>query len=682
MITFVHLLYMVLSGVLLIQRQRSAWYYFPALFFVNIAVLFRVTSYNGLIPVNLQWSLIPGSAIEALLMSFALADRFKVMRDEKEKAQAEAIVHKEQAIENLKKSDEIKNRFLANTSHELRTPLHGIIGLTRHMITHGVKNMEPEEKRTLELVLASAIRLSELINDILDYSSMVRGAVSFAKKPFNLARVAAESVSLLNELAEDKNIRIVNKLEGAELPYLNGDEKRVAQIFSNLLGNAIKYNSNCIVVVDAIPGNHYVNIKVSDDGNGMDEKQMETVFEPFQTSAGSSAKGVGLGLSIVRELVESHGGQIDVESRKNNGTTFSFTLPVFKVSDSEKYLATKAPAVEIIPERNITILAIDDEPINLEVYKHQLSKKYNTLTTLSAKDTEEILSDHTIDLILLDIMMPGIDGFELLNKIRKRFNSEDLPVIIVSARDQNHDLIEGLNRGANDYLVKPYDVEQLLRRIDNQLKMKETLENRNTELEKQRTDIYADLHDHLGSQMTDMKIIFNNIMEKKAIDPAFAFELRESMDRAVDTLRERIFHLEDIANFEEDFLGNLHAIFLRRYASAGRQLAFEYNEKVNQSLVSIARPQIRETLYTVTREIVTNDLKYGKGKSQWNYVHDNENILIIFEAGTVYELGRNKTGNGTHNIQRRLAEIGAVVKFGIEGDVFHMEICIPLVVND
>jgi two-component system sensor histidine kinase ChiS len=674
------LVYLVTFAWLLARGVRIARFIFPGTLVFTSGMIMWLLVLNGHLLINLwtRWGVCFGSGLEALLMSFALADRFKVSRLEKEKAQTEALVHKEQAIENLKKSDEIKNRFLANTSHELRTPLHGIIGLTKHIITTESKNLGTESRRTLELVSISAQRLNDLIHDLLDYSSMVRDKIPLDKKPFDISRIAAESVSLLTELAKDKNIEIIDNISGTLMPYVYGDEKRVLQIFNNLIGNAIKYNQNCTINLDVVPGKHYAHIILRDNGIGIDENQLKSIFEPFQTGDTKRAKGLGLGLSIVQELVENHGGRIYVESEKNIETRFNFTLPFYKQSHAKEFEGRKLSDLENKPELDKTILAVDDEPVNLEIYRHQLHRKYRVLTALSGDAADQILDSQKVDLVLLDIMMPEICGLEYLAQIRKTRNIRELPVILISARDRNEDLIEGLNRGANDYLVKPYEAEQLLIRIDNHLRIREVLALHQGELEKQRQEIYSDLHDHLGSQMTDLKIMFENIIQKKAIDPAFAPELRETMDRAVETLRERLSHMEDIANFEADFLGNLHTIFLRRYSRVERQLFFEYDEHVNRALVEHPRAVIRETLYTVTKEIVTNDLKYGFGVARWNVDSQNGSLYIIFETSTRYELNRNQTGRGTQNIQRRLAEISARAEFRIAESHFIMKIVIPL----
>ena len=677
----IHLFYLIISIRLFFLNTRASLFFVPALFFNNIGIITRVLVLNGYAPVNIftQYSHLFGVCIESVLLSFALADRINILKKEKLEAQKEAI-------ENLKKADETKEKFLAQTSHELRTPLHGIIGLVRSVLYSKENNHDSNVAQTLVLIYQSAHRLNDIINDILDYASIAQNKIKLIKAPFSVDKTAAQSVSLLSVLAKEKNIQLINNING-NLPYAYGDEKRILQVFNNLLGNAIKYNENCRVSIDGETESDFVNITVKDNGYGIDAEMLEKIFYPFETSGKNRDIGIGLGLSITKELVESHGGKIKIESSLNKGSSFSFTLPVYKhkISTPKKtHLAgnnlsrQNAGETAFFEQSENVILAVDDEPINLDIYKRQLdTQKYNLVTALSAAEAEKIMKTQKIDLILLDIMMPHVNGFEFLRRIRKKISYHELPVIIISALDQNRDLIEGLNKGANEYLVKPFHPEQLSLRIENLLKIKKAHLTKSSALKRQKKEIYADLHDHLGSKMTDLKIMFDNILEKKAIDPAFAKEMQTLINKTILSLRDRISHIEEMSNFDKDFLGNLNAMLLRRYSNAERPLSMAYEQKDNIELMKNKYSDERESLYSVFQEVTSNDLKYGEDMAHWQIKADKERFIIKFTSFTSYSLIKNKTGYGTNNIQNRLAEINAKVKFNIKENMFHLLIVLP-----
>jgi two-component system, sensor histidine kinase ChiS len=394
----------------------------------------------------------------------------------------------------LSRMDRIKDEFLANTSHELRTPLSGIIGLSESLLEGVAGPLPPKAVGDLSLVVASARRLAGLVNDILDFSLLENRDLDLQIKAVDLRSLVDVVLAVSTPLARGKGIETVNAIPPGT-PCVEGDEDRLLQIFFNLIGNAIKFTDHGEVRVTAENQGEFVEIVISDTGSGIPADQIETIFLPFEqvdSSASRAANGVGLGLAISRHLAKLHGGKLWAESTLGRGSLFHITLPV-RANPSESapprnpvapYRLPPMVPASIFPSfpgpagGSTRVLAVDDDPINLQVIRNHL--ELAGMSVITASNGQEALAlieaGQAFDLVLLDVMMPGMTGFEVCRRLRLRYSVTELPVIMLTARKRVSDLTEGLDSGANDYLGKPFAREELLARTRVQLKMLEAEE--------------------------------------------------------------------------------------------------------------------------------------------------------------------------------------------------------------
>lgn len=394
----------------------------------------------------------------------------------------------EQKNEALRQMDRLKDEFLANTSHELRTPLNGIIGLAETMLEGVGGSLEPLQQRNLALIAASGHRLATLVDDILDFAKLKHRQLVLQRKSVNMQAVADLVLTLSEPLCTGKAVRLVNAIPPT-IPSVLADENRVQQILHNLVGNAIKFSKQGEVRVSAEPRAGWLAISVADEGIGIPEALFERIFESFEQADGSIARqygGTGLGLSISKQLVALHGGQLTVTSTVGAGSCFTFTLPLAEEAAEPEPTAPR-PALAAAPllrpgseveslvaasEATYHILAVDDEPINLQVLSNLLSlRHYHVTTAASGQEALQKLETSRYDLVLLDLMMPGLSGYESCRRIRERFAASELPVILLTAKNQVVDLVEGFQAGANDYLTKPFARDELLARIRTHLRL-------------------------------------------------------------------------------------------------------------------------------------------------------------------------------------------------------------------
>ena len=385
----------------------------------------------------------------------------------------------------LREVDRIKDEFLANTSHELRTPLYGITGLAESLID-GARGEAPEAvKQDLAMIVASGRRLSHLVGDILDFSKMRHRSLVLDRRPLDLKPLVDVVLTLSRPLVETQQLALKNSVP-ADLPAAEADEKRLQQILHNLVGNAIKFTEAGLVEVSAERCDGRLSVRVSDTGIGISEDQQEKIFDAFEQADASAERrygGTGLGLAVTRQLVELHGGTLSVESTPGEGSTFSFSLPIAeREPPSPPPAAVAEPAVvePAVASAGATgtqaprseggdaghILVVDDEPVNRRVLVNQLTAAgFQVTQTASGPEALARLEVQLPDLILLDVMMPRMSGYEVCRTLRRQHPLDQLPVLFLTARSQPSDLVVGLAAGANDYLPKPIAKSELLARV-------------------------------------------------------------------------------------------------------------------------------------------------------------------------------------------------------------------------
>ncbi|MFT7520358.1 MAG: signal transduction histidine kinase/class 3 adenylate cyclase/ActR, partial [Kiritimatiellia bacterium] len=389
--------------------------------------------------------------------------------------------------EQLTELDELRDEFLAKTSHELRTPLHGIMGLAQSMM-EGTENAS--SLHDLSLIVASGRRLSNLVNDILDLSTLKKRELVVRERAMSLYDVASAVVGLAAPMALGKPVAVVNSVP-EDCPTVMADSERVEQVLLNLVGNAIKFTSHGSVEVGvdaAVDGR--VRIWVRDTGIGISNEAQGRIFSAFeQGSAGivQDYGGAGLGLSVAQELVQLHGSELVVRSELGQGSTFSFELVVTEgvVADVVRpslthravqqvlHKSDKAPRANADTGRGFHVLVVDDEPVNLQVLDNYLGRQGYRVTTASGGAQALGLIDEGLspDIVLLDVMMPGMDGFEVCRKLREDSDSGTLPVVMVTARSRSQDVVRGLQAGANDYVTKPFSSVEVAARIQTHVQL-------------------------------------------------------------------------------------------------------------------------------------------------------------------------------------------------------------------
>ena len=443
---------------------------------------------QGILPANgfTIHSVEIGLIIQAFIFSLGMLANIKKVFEDKELAQS-------QALANLRRSDELKDQLLNNTSHELRTPLHGMVGLAESILGAPEEKLSENTTRQLSLIINSGKRLDYLINDLLDLAVMRKDNLHLQLEPVTLFPLVQNVLQLLDPLLQGRSLIFQNQVPST-LPPVLADPGRLQQVLLNLLGNAIKYTESGSISVSAILENDNINIKIKDTGSGIDPEEIEKLFESFErgkTKQVQQKSGLGLGLEICRRLVEAHGGALEVQSTPGKGSVFSFMLPKAEnVAEPLKKTAKNSlpstdyhahPLVNtILPSQDKVsysehgrLLIVDDDPVNLEVIAGYLqSAEYAWTLCLSGREALTLIQDgEKFDVVLMDVMMPGLDGFECCELIRESYSKDELPILLLTALKGEADITQGFQCGANDYLTKPIQRQELLARVAAQVSL-------------------------------------------------------------------------------------------------------------------------------------------------------------------------------------------------------------------
>ena len=367
-------------------------------------------------------------------------------------------------------ANEAKTEFLSNMSHDIRTPINGIMGMT----AIALKENNPQKTNDcLNKIQGASNHLMSLINDILDMSRIERGKIEITNSNLNIIKLVEECVSIIYGQLENRNLEVAVDVEEIIHRELFGDDLHLKQVLINILGNAVKFTPDGgniwirIKETEHTSTKAWFKIEVEDTGIGMKEEFLKDIFRPFSQEASNSRttyQGTGLGMAITKNIIELMEGNISVESIYQKGSKFTVTLP-FMINSRYQGSIEKQQQKNIA---GIKILLVDDNELNLEVAKELLESEGAIITTAwngeEAVDIFDKSKESDFDLIIMDIMMPVLDGLEATRKIRslQRRDAANIPIIAMTANAFREDIQKSLDAGMNEHISKPVDIETIL----------------------------------------------------------------------------------------------------------------------------------------------------------------------------------------------------------------------------
>lgn len=502
-----------------------------------------------------------------LLYWFSHIQRLKLSYEHKKLEQERLLVKR------LTELDKLKDEFLANTSHELRTPLNGIIGLAESLLEGASGDLDQKVRYNLAMIVTSGKRLASLVDDLLDFAKLKSKGLTLRRKALDLQMLVDVVVGISQPLVAKKPVQLINRVQ-PDLPPVFADEDRLIQIFHNLIGNAAKFTDRGSIQVNAEVDGDLMWVHVTDTGIGIPSDKLDTIFESFQQVEGSSERvvgGAGLGLSITRKLVELHGGEIKVESVLGQGARFSFSLPISRMlpaaiadADEENYLPVRrvqptSTYADLLQDEDLAeefpleegvsqfhILVVDDDPINRRVLVNYLSlRNYRVTEAAGGEEAIRLIRQQgDVDLVLLDIMMPRLSGYQTCKRLREHYQAHELPIILLTARSQMSDLVAGFDAGANDFLTKPVAKEELLARVATHLQLHDMMRNMDLKVA-ERTEELKLKNEGLRQAQLALEKAYQKLEEASLADPLTGLHNRRFLTRFINadvSLVEREYH--------------------------------------------------------------------------------------------------------------------------------------------
>ena len=389
------------------------------------------------------------SALGAAVQRELAADELKIARSSADAANAE------------------KSRFLANISHELRTPLNAIIGISKTLMNKENSNLSERQTEGLSIINESGNRLLLLINDILDLSKIEARKMTPVYTDFKLTEVISAQLSILGHLVSGKPIKILSDISPEVPDFINSDRGKIEQILTNLSGNAAKFTEEGSISIRAFVNNSMISVTIEDTGIGIPKAETKKVFDQFYQAEHYMTKkhsGSGLGLPLSKKLAQLLGGNIFLESNENLGTKVTFIFPFFKPTQSGKPDAM-SQFTEKPPSEKLNVFIVDDENINRMTLSMILDGEFNLFFASSGHEFLQFIKEKKPDVVLMDIMMPEMDGIETMKIFHSMPEYLNIPVIAVTARAMTNEKESIIEKGFSGYVSKPVDENLLINLI-------------------------------------------------------------------------------------------------------------------------------------------------------------------------------------------------------------------------
>lgn len=577
----------------------------------------------------------------------------------------------------LEQLDVLKDEFLANTAHELRTPLNAIINICEGLYRDTEKRFSKYQRESLYIVINSGKRLSSIVNEILDYSKLKNSNIALNLEGMPTNKIVIRIVNELKRVNSNESVQLITDIP-KDIPNILADKNRLIQIFYNLIGNAIKNTEKGYIKVKALSQGEFVKIIIVDTGKGISEDKLSVIFEPYfqvESNQYSNLNGTGLGLAITKKLVEAQGGQINMKSKEGEGTSVSFTIPIYKGEDIKETEQPDEITVQVNDEykdvfqfpyaylgKGPTVAIVDDNQVNLiSMIGILKANDYSILAFDSVDDFySEFNKNKNSDLIILDVMLPGLSGYEICESIRKNYSISELPVLMLTAKTATKDIVQGLKSGANDYLAKPFDADEFLARVRTLIQMKLSVEKmRASELSFLRAQIKP--HFLFNAINTFITIARYDVEKAVSLMISFSQYLRMSFDFKDAS---QTTSLKDELELLKAYLKIERARFEERL-----EIELDLTDKLDiQVPILILQPIVENAIiHGVLPKIeggkVTVSIKVEGDEALFN-IKDN-GVGMDLNKTEIDKYVQNKTSVGLKNIDSRLKKLygkGLIIK--------------------
>jgi signal transduction histidine kinase/GAF domain-containing protein len=575
-----------------------------------------------------------------------------------------------------------KTEFLSNVSHELRTPLTLILGPLGDVL--GNPDAAPAvQRRRVELALRSTRRLSRLVDRLLDFSRIEEGRIEAAFTPVDLSALTAEVARAFGPALEAAGLRLaVDCRPLGEPAYV--DRELWEKVVLNLLANAFKFTERGEIRVTCRRLGRAAEVTVTDTGVGVPAAEIPHLFERFHrvhSGWARSREGVGIGLSLVRETVELHGGTVSVRSREGKGSSFSVTLPLGGpprsgppeptvpggeeaprvVADVERWVAPPQREEPNGTGAGATVLVVEDDPDMRRYILDLLRPYWRVEGCVDGRQALAMVQERVPDLVLADVMLPAMDGFELLRHLRASPRTARVPVILLSARAGGEATLEGLEAGADDYLVKPFSAQELLARLRTHLELARAREARARDAERRR--VARDLHDSVLQTLYGIALGAESIRslvprEVERVPPVAEYVVQLARS-ALEEMRALILELRPEALAQDGLVASLRRLVAPMTSRHGLRLTLDVGPEPPASL------EVKEAVFRVAQEALHNVARHARASHVQLLLgaEDGHLLLEVSDDGVGFDVDADFAGHvGQKSMHERADLVGGTLE--------------------
>jgi signal transduction histidine kinase/GAF domain-containing protein len=618
-----------------------------------------------------------------------------------------------QRAEALAELNRAKTVFFNNVSHEFRTPLTLILGPLEDLLSNIIGDLAPGQRTSLDMIYRNSLRLLKLVNSLLDFSRMEAGRIDISFVPVDLAMLTTDLASMFRAATERAGLQF--KIDCPSLPEpIYVDQEMWEKIVLNLLSNAFKFTFEGEIEVALRPFHDHVELTVRDTGVGIPPDELPLIFTRFhrvRDARSRTFEGSGIGLSLVQDLTHQHKGTITVESQVGQGTTFTVSIPrgtahlpqdrigaqrtlastsvgaIAYVEEALRWLPdldqagvtptentgsdTTANLAESAPANtagtDFRIMVVDDNADMRDYLVRLLTPHYAVEACPDGAAALIAAQENPPNLILCDVMMPGLNGFEVLMALRENASLSAIPVILLSARAGEEATVEGLEAGANDYLIKPFSVPELLARIHTQIEMarlRDQLVEQSAQLAKidERQQLARDLHDSVNQTLFSASIIAQSLPATWQRDPTKVLPHLTKLDQltrsAMAEMRTLLFQLRP-SGMENAKLSDLLILLVAAFRGRSTiDIALNMDSQVDQENLPL---EVRHNFYRIAQEGLNNIVKHsGANRVEINFEDTSRATTIrIHDDGNGFDPLAPAVGMGLKSMHERAESVGA-----------------------
>ncbi|MCE9501272.1 MAG: response regulator [Leptospira sp.] len=585
--------------------------------------------------------------------------------------------------ETIRALDQSRRQLFLGVSHDLRTTICLILAPIDTALTR--EDIPAEVRKLLNVARQNSEDTLRRLDDLLTIAEIERHASPINLRRENIVKRLHKLAEAFNPLATSKGLLLNFHTTEQEL-FMDIDPEKIDRIISNFLMNSIKFTRRGEIQIKLNRVGDTLSVEIEDTGSGIPASETDEILAGKRKS---KSGGFGLGIPIALEFIKLHNGKLSLDTGIQGGARFTILFPIVnRIAISEKIeinLPAKkgsqiSPPGEDRLRRNfdrlapMVLIAEDNRELRKFLFR-TFSGKFRVRTVANGNRAIRSLLNSIPDVIISDLLMPDCDGFKVLETIRLNKMYSKVPFILLTARSEVESKLQGLSHGADDYITKPFNVLELLARVESLISRRRAIQET---ILTEREKLYREIHDAMGSSLTDLAVTVDKVSALPYL-PESVYQLKDKVRNCLRSLRTGLAMAEEYSLIHQELITAMMYTITRRYTDSGRTVTVLCPEqpKLEELFSKPALFATRSALFAIVSECITNDLRYGHGKSRWRFEMNQKSFCIEHKANTSHTES-DRPGLGGKIIRKRATEIGARIAASVENTEYRMNLELEL----